>query len=141
MDHIRRLRVKDVAVRTGVAFLSLLLLLEFLGGAEAETALEMQSWCGPIVNAQVPQPDMIHFVPTYQTGLCWGSFAAIQQMSIIYNKNVMMIEICAPADSTRSQFIRVFYKYVSDHPESANQPFAVIAQRALTQAFPCPGNQ
>lgn len=137
MDHIRRLRVKDLVMRTGPVFVSLLLLLKFLGGAEAETALEMQSWCGPIVNAQVPGPVMIHFVPTYQTGLCWGSFAAIQQMSMIYNDNGMMIEICAPADFTRSQFIRVFYKYVSDHPKSANQPIAVIAQRALTQAFPC----
>lgn len=138
MDHIDRLRVKDIAVRTGTAFISLLLLLDLLGGAEAETALEMQSWCGPIVNAQVPAPGTIHFVPTFETGLCWGSFAAIQQISKIYNDNDgTTIEICAPEDSTRYQFVRVFYKYVNDHPELANLPFAVVAQRALAQGFPC----
>jgi hypothetical protein len=129
--------VKVFAVRTAVASASLFLSFTLLSGANAESALEVQSWCEPVVTAKIPAPGTLHFVPTFETGVCWGAFGAIQQMSQIYNDNGMMIGICAPADSSRTQFIRVFYKYVNDHPESANLPFAVIAHRALEQAFPC----
>ncbi|MGO9263936.1 MAG: Rap1a/Tai family immunity protein [Candidatus Binataceae bacterium] len=83
---------------------------------------------------------MIHIDPkvdTFQTGHCWGAFGAIQEMSRIASDNGMMLGICAPADSSRTQFIRVFYKYVNDHPEWANRPFGQIARLALARAFPC----
>jgi hypothetical protein len=125
------------AVRTAVALAGPLLTFTALSDAKSETALEVQSWCEPIVTAQIPTPDTVHFVPTFQTGFCWGAFGAIEQMATIYNDNGMMIGICAPADTGRRQLIMVFNKYVVDHLESANLPFAVIAQRALVQAFPC----
>lgn len=129
--------VKAFAAGTAGAFMSGLVLVTSLDGANAENALEMQSWCEPIATARILSPGTIHFQPTFNTGICWGAFGAIQEISRIYSDNGMVLGVCAPEDSTRDQLIKIFYKYVTDHPDTANQPFGLIARLSLMDAFPC----
>ena len=136
-DNTNPIHLKVLVVRTAVALGSLSVFLTAFGGATAQSALEVQSWCEPIVTAQIPSAGRILFPTNFNTGFCWGAFGAMQDISRIVIDRGRLLLVCAPADSSRLQFIRVFYKYVSDHPEPANQPFGVIAQWSLAEAFPC----
>jgi hypothetical protein len=108
-------------------------------GAKAETALEVQSWCKPFVTAKLGTNNSVARVEEDPyTDFCWGAFAMIQEFSrFVRGDGTAMIDICAPSDSTRIQFIKIFYKYVDDHPANAHKPFAEIAYRSLSVAFPC----
>lgn len=126
-------------MRKAIAFVALMICSVSLH-AKAESALEIQSWCKGIVNAKLGANHTIFYTPNYNTGFCWGAFGAIQEFSrFLRNDNTPMIDVCAPPNSTRLQLIKIFSKYVDDHPESANRSFAIIALRALTRAFPCTG--
>lgn len=107
--------------------------------ARAESALEVQSWCQVIANAKLGPDNAIFYVRSSQTEFCWGAFAAIQELSKLgwSDTKELMLEICAPEQSTRLQYIKIFSKYVTDHPEMAHQDFAYIARLALHDAFPC----
>ncbi len=106
--------------------------------ALGETALEMQSWCRQIVSGPILANDTVYVGTTFNDGVCWGSFAAIQQLSRIVDQNgIMLLRFCPPPDSTRVQFIKIFMRYADQHPEEAHHDFAKLALRALVEAFPC----
>ena len=107
--------------------------------ANAETALEVQSWCKPVVNAKLGANDTISYKPTHDTGFCWGAFAAIQELSKYrWDDRTLLLRFCPPPTSSRLQYIKVVSKYVDDHPEDGHQEFAGVARLALASAFPCP---
>jgi hypothetical protein len=119
-----------------VAFAALLLSAIF-AHAKAETALEVQSWCREIAYAKL-SADHVLYTPTYDSGLCWGAFAATQAFSgFLEADGTPILRFCAPETSTRVQYIKVFEKFVESHPATAHLPFAGIATQALTEAFPC----
>ena len=107
-------------------------------GAKAETALEVQSWCKPFVTAKLGANKRIWAEENEDAGFCWGAFAAIQELSRFRKSSgATMIDVCAPSDSSRLQFIKIFSKYVDDHPANAHETFALIAYLSLSEAFPC----
>jgi hypothetical protein len=104
----------------------------------AETALEVQSWCRDIITAKPGANHTFSFRPTHETGFCWGSFGAIQELSLAAQEDgTRLLGICLPADSDRLQLINIFSAYVDDHPEIAHQGFAHVAGQALIDAFSC----
>jgi hypothetical protein len=123
----------------------LLCLMPFASRAETdhsdlETALVVQSWCKAIVSAKFGADRRVFFTQNQDTGFCWGAFATIQELSkYASSENARMLGICTPSTSTRIQLIKIFSKYVDDHPEAANQSFSDVALLSLTQAFPCTG--
>ncbi len=121
---------------------ALILCLSSLG-AEAETALEVQSWCKQIVNSKIHADNRVFFKEDVYSGFCWGTFAVVQQFSRYSSNGTLLLGMCAPADSTRLQLVKIFSKYVDDHPETAHRSFADVARLSLTEAFRCPlkGNQ
>jgi hypothetical protein len=142
----RRLVRRDKAVaRTSASCRwGAILAISFLAGAttghaqDMETALEMQSWCKPFATAQLKQGGYFAMPPGNESQVCWGAFAAIQQLSsIVYNDGKAMLGICARASSTRIQFIQIFLQYANQHPEQADMDFAGVARRALSEKFPC----
>jgi hypothetical protein len=46
--------------------------------------------------------------------------------------------VCAPEKATVFQLIRIFDKYVTEHPEKGHLGFGQVALLALATAFPCP---
>lgn len=109
----------------------------------AETALQVGSWCKDFSNAVELGSDgrfQLNREWTPDDSFCWGAFAVIQEFATYASASgYVMLGICAPASSTRIQLIRIFSKYVEDHPATANVKFARIARQALAEAFPCTG--
>lgn len=72
---------------------------------------------------------------------CWGFFGAFQQLSVLLTEDKKRIlTICPPTGSTRIQYIKVFLRFSSQHPEFAHLSFAEVALSALEDAFPCKSN-
>jgi hypothetical protein len=104
----------------------------------AETALEVQAWCKPVVNAEQLENSMIHYKGTHDTGFCWGGFATIQELAHYeWDSGTTILRFCPPPTLSRLQFIKIFSKYVDDHPEQGHEGFSRVAMLALTSAFPC----
>ena len=125
---LRSINMPKAAAVTAI----LLGLAPLVARADMETALKVEGWCKPVADgnysAQTPHVD-----------LCWGAFAALQGLSVIGlpDGHTRALGICDPPGSTRLQLIKIFVKYVNDHPETAHELFAIIAQRSLAKAFPC----
>jgi Rap1a immunity proteins len=79
------------------------------------------------------------FPEDFTSGLCWGAFAAIQELAPVRwpNGQMMYGNACLPPGSGRDELIRVFLKYMNDHPEQGHQSFAGVILPALIQAYPC----
>jgi hypothetical protein len=140
---IRSTAINCRAFPAAISAAAVLLLCVSSLGARAETALEVQSWCKELVHAKIPADNRVFFKEDVYSGFCWDAFAVIQQFSRYTRNGTLLLGMCAPADSTRLQFIKIFSKYVDDHPETAHRSFADVARLSLTEAFRCPleGNQ
>jgi hypothetical protein len=106
---------------------------------QREAAGMVAGWCRAIASV-VERPDHSFPMPRdAETHFCWGAFAAIQQLAWLEDPrtHMMVLQVCAPKESSRLQFIRIFRRYVSDHPELEHLDFAAVAQNALAQSFPC----
>lgn len=120
--------------------LSVLLIAAFTLPANAETALEVKSWCEPIAHGKRLSNGSIISDNTREQGFCWGAFAAIQGLSRLYKSKDLdtpILHFCPPEKSTRGQFIAVFVRHVEEHPELGHEEFSWTAVNALVKAFPC----
>ncbi|HVC52491.1 MAG TPA: Rap1a/Tai family immunity protein [Stellaceae bacterium] len=108
--------------------------------ALAETALEMQSDCAPFRSAAV-HGDTVRFDQTFDTGVCWGAFAFFQQ-AMRWGKAELdrALRVCPPPESYRVELIKIFLRYVDQHPEFGHRDFADVALWSLKAAFPCNSN-
>jgi hypothetical protein len=143
--HIRE-STRPISSVCKTALTALLLLCLAPLDSRAETALEVESWCKPIANAAFGENGEISYHSNSDTEFCWGAFATIEELSRVlssysYNDNTLtctpLIGICAPSAVTRVQMIKIFSKYVDEHPDKSHLEFAVIARLSLAEAFPC----
>lgn len=74
---------------------------------------------------------------SFPAGICWGAFSALQELSGLADGDHRVLYFCPPENSTRMQFIKVFSKYVDDHPETSHEDWTMMGLRALQAAFPC----
>ena len=121
--------------------LALFLFMGTIGSksVQAESALEMSSYCKLVAEAQHTGTQIILMPTTYETGRCWGAFAAIQSsFNIGYEATEPFFEACLPEQSSRQQLVLVFVRYVDENPQSAHEDFFLIAIDAFQDAFPCP---
>jgi hypothetical protein len=102
----------------------------------ADTAGDMLSNCRPIERATT-RGQMISFAPTYEAGLCWGAFAAVQRATAFASDRKPLLSVCAPENSTRAQFVAVFVHFVDRRPERRHEDWFIVAWDALRAAFPC----
>ena len=70
---------------------------------------------------------------------CWYFMSGIQDVITIGDSttNRAMLQVCAPADSTLLQLIRIFVLYAQQNPTRLNLPAGEVAVMALWQAYPC----
>jgi hypothetical protein len=101
----------------------------------AQTALEVESQCRGFATAAVYADGRVQFPAGGE--FCWGAFTSIQQLSRLTMVDVPLLRFCAPTDSTRLQFIKVFLAYSQRHPEKSHLDFGMTALQALIEAFPC----
>lgn len=106
--------------------------------ASAETALEMQSYCSAVASSRVLGSGLVEMPADLEGSHCWGAFGAVQELSRLAKVDgSLLLGICAPETSTRTQMVKIFQKYVSDHPEEGHRAFGYVVHAALWQAFPC----
>jgi hypothetical protein len=107
------------------------------GSVRGETALEIVSACRGVASAPI-QGNQVWFTRDYPSGLCWGAFAAIQELyTVQLPDGTAMLGACPPVPSNRVELIKVFLKYTDDHPETLHESFAYVFLPALFQAYPC----
>lgn len=117
------------------AFVLSLMLLST--AAHAETAQEMLSNCRKFATATVAEGKVM--VPKdFASRVCWGAFAAIQAgITGVDPSAGLVLGVCAPPESTRTQLIAVFVRYADAHPERLHFDFFWTAVGALRDVFPC----
>jgi len=104
--------------------------------AQQNTTEEMASACRPVVSAKVAN-ETVAMPLTFEAGQCWGAFLSLQGVLTADVRIDQFFGICAPAQSTRTQFVAVFVRYADNHPEQLHTPFMETALASLKQAFPC----
>lgn len=104
--------------------------------SHAETAEEMLSACRPIVQARVSD-GRIDLPQTFDAGSCWGAFAALHQAMMLLENGKPSLHVCLSGDTTRTELIAIFVRYVEIHPKVYSENFALVAVNALGEAFPC----
>ena len=77
------------------------------GSVQGETtALEMVSACRGVASAPI-QGNQVWFARDYPSGLCWGAFATIQDLSTVQLPDgTAMLGACPPVPSNRVELIK-----------------------------------
>jgi hypothetical protein len=110
-------------------------------GPLGQTVAEMASNCEVFRSVDVRTGKLSFKADDFRTGVCWGSF-----LSFFYFANLVEetqrspLHVCPPESAKVATFIQIFIEYADQHPQYANEPFGIIAQVALMQAFPCRGD-
>jgi hypothetical protein len=116
------------------------LLFSFLalpGAANATTADEIFSHCRWVRDTQLSDQTVTK-PEDFDSGECWEFFGALQNYSRLSGADGKpLLDICAPAESRLTQFIKIFLLHVDQHPEQGHRDAAIVALAALRQAFPC----
>jgi hypothetical protein len=110
------------------------------GPAATQTATELLQSCEAITNtARSTRADTID-IP--RAGVpCWYYMSAIQNASVLVdNGGNRLLGICAPADATLIDHVRIFVQYARRNQKDTPDNAAALAVIALSQAYPCSGN-
>ena len=116
-----------------------LLLVLATGGLMAETAEEMVSACNELADPHLDADGNVDLPRDFETGECWGAFTVLQKMTAItmLPSSTPLLKVCAPKESTRTQYIAIFQEYVRKKPNRLSDDFTLVAWSALRVAFPC----
>lgn len=118
-------------VLTGLCFSS--------GTTMAQSALEMRSWCAPVVSAYMKN-GTVKLPQDFDTGYCWGAFRSIQLITGYVDRDERRIlGLCLPPEIKLSQIIMIFSNYVEQHPKEGHKTYESVALDALHSTFPCEG--
>jgi hypothetical protein len=103
------------------------------------TAEEVASWCQPYRTAVV-RDAQVSVSATADSPVCFGAFLATQQF---INVNLSsgtppIFGVCAPPESTATELIKVYLRYLDEHPEQGHQRFSIVVLASLRNAYPCP---
>jgi len=109
--------------------------------ASASSVQELLSGCRSIATADV-SADGVRFAKNFQTGLCWGTFGAIQNVIVHVDEVGRPIYgVCAPPRSTQSQLVAIFVSFAEKNPQRLHEEGFDIALESLQVAFPCKGQK
>ena len=108
--------------------------------ASADSAQQLLSECRSIANVDVSGED-IRFQQTYETGVCWGTFGAIQKVIFTATTRRPLYGVCAPPNSTLSQLVAIFVSYAEKNPQHLHEDGFDIALESLQVAFSCKGRK
>ncbi len=97
------------------------------------------SYCKPVAEARLISGDKRAYKPSWETGVCWGFFSAVQVATRLqfHGDPAPALYICAPPESTLVQMVLIFRRYVEVNPSVAHEKAFFVAFEALKEAFPC----
>ena len=120
----------------------MLLVLLACGTAHAsdkdDRALAVASQCG-WVRTVVLHNGQFDMQTTFAAGSCWGRFAVVQDfLNVIDEKDQRpLLGVCIPNDVSRIQLIKVYVRYVDEHPEKGHLFFFPVLMESMAKAFTC----
>ncbi len=125
-------------MKANACFAMFFISLLFSGNiAIAETAEEMLSACRDVSKAEIINKEEASFRQDFHTGMCWGAFAVLQEISRHVKENKRIYHVCTPPKSTRTQLISVFVNYAEKNPQRLHEDFFHVAMDSLREAFKC----
>jgi Rap1a immunity proteins len=74
---------------------------------------------------------------------CAGFISGVLEEQFMWTANDTLhkrthdFRFCLPEKSTNDQILKVFVKYLDDHPEELHKPAALLLIQAMVKAFPC----
>jgi hypothetical protein len=106
--------------------------------AQMQSALEIYHGCKLVADSPMSN-DRLFIPPDIDAAFCLGAFTAIIGLSGISSGGSApnFLHFCPPPAASGVQYIRIFLKYVDDHPDKGHEIFPFVALNALLQAFPC----
>jgi len=117
-----------------VCFIALCIVVATVGQcfAQINTGNEIQEAC--LKTLQENRKERLTGVDSYEAGFCQGFFQATINLS---NGLAEPYRFCAPKGVANGQAIRVFLKYLNEHPEVTHNDAGTLAVRAFKAAWPC----
>jgi hypothetical protein len=81
----------------------------------------------------------------FRAGFCAGFMSTMQEMLITWEavdeglnrKHPTSVHVCIPAEATNGQLIKVFLKFLDEHPELLHEPATGLYIQAMQHAFSC----
>jgi hypothetical protein len=134
-----RIAQEEGQLKTRSCFFLGILFICCSSSAFADTAREMLSACRPIARANISGGKGKATGPdTFEAGKCWGAFTVIQNaIERVDDRMLLIYNVCAPAESTRTQLIGMFVDYAEKNPQRLQEEFFDVFIDALRKAFPC----
>ena len=104
-----------------------------------DSAQDLFQSCEKLITEAESHGEKIMMTGSYNDGYCWGAFAMIQEsLNIGFSPDSHpAFYVCLPPSSTRVQLIRIFVKYVHEHPEYLHRDAFKVTRLALLEVFPC----
>jgi len=81
--------------------------------------------------------------PSYASGVCIGFVSGVLESHTLWmvvdaaQKRTHPTSFCIPDEVTETQILRVFLKYLDEHPEKLHYPAVVMLIESVRHAFPC----
>lgn len=80
-----------------------------------------------------------------EVGFCAGFMTAAHEMLGVWRagdealsrSHYTLAEACIPPEATKGQLVKVFLKYLDDHPELLHERAILLYLTAMQKAFPC----
>jgi hypothetical protein len=109
----------------------------------------MASYCEPYRHATTTghNPDGSENIDvpgaTVQSAYCWGAFALFQDLSRMIPSNypAPYLPMCTPPHATRLELLKVFLRFMDEHPERGHEPFGWVLSSAIWAAYPRPTSE
>ena len=109
--------------------------------AQSETGSDLLMKCKTFLN----KVDRTSEGPgtAFDIGFCAGfiggvlSGAEVWEVTDKIRKQTYPMAFCRPENANNGEIIRVFVKYLEDHPERLHEPAGLLLLTSLSTAFPC----
>lgn len=70
----------------------------------------------------------------FDSGICMGIVETYLYLARVLPEE---LRICQPSEVTKRQGVRVVVAYMDRNPAQLHEPFKILANRALREAWPC----
>lgn len=101
---------------------------------EKETGDAFLGNCGKALKAA---DESATYDDAFDVGLCYGFIFGARDVISIWRESGSELNTCIPSKATNGQLIRVFVKFLEDHPERLHERATDLFVVAAEEAFPC----
>jgi Rap1a immunity proteins len=106
--------------------------------AAMDSARELAAKCQGVETIKNVKRRQVYIPNNADSLRCWGYMEAIQNFLVLSDPDGHgFLGVCAPEDTTLLQLVTSFLAFVRKHPGEMDDSPAVIAIRAMQEAYPC----